>query len=336
MNTQTPRWHAVHIFLSDPQQTESFLVDVLAPNAQKLLQEKRISQWFFIRYWQGGPHLRFRFFCSDSNLISEVIDTLSVAAQHYKAPKALTKEEYYQQHSFDGEAQDIETLAWYSDGSVVPIDYEPEYQRYGGKHALLPNETLFCQSSHLASALVKATKSNIAARTSIALSLMLTTVLAYTSDTKKLRDFFFGYATYWQQYSQQNAVLFAKEMKNEALDPKQLMAVTELIQNKSSAKEKSKAGIQQAWRNAVEGLVVDLTYIYNNGELNSPFNNDVVNHKPEPHILHILSSQIHMLNNRLSMTPSFELVLSLKLVKALNYIIKTKEEEKDNENSLIA
>jgi thiopeptide-type bacteriocin biosynthesis protein len=328
------RWYSLHLFLSDPLKTEAFLTNILAPCAQKLMQEKKITNWFFIRYWLGGPHLRFRFLTNDPALQSELINTFSSIIDNYKAERAVSREEYYQQHSFDGESLDPATLPWHPDGSVVIIDYEPEYQRYGGEKAIVPAEVLFCQSSNLAVALVKASSANLSLRSGIALPLMLTTVLAYSTDPQLLRGFFFGYASYWQQYSSQNQALAAKELANPTPDIKHVELIKTML---GGAKSNSASQPQTLWRKSVKTLISELHAINATGQVISPFDNTPLDKKQfEPAMLHILSSQIHMLNNRLAMSPSFELLFSLKIVKALDAILVNEEKENVNENPVFA
>ncbi|MDR5591105.1 thiopeptide-type bacteriocin biosynthesis protein [Christiangramia sp. SM2212] len=52
---------------------DKILVEVIHPLIQKLIDNKIIEQWFFIRYQDPNSHLRIRFFSSDKEKIFKVI-----------------------------------------------------------------------------------------------------------------------------------------------------------------------------------------------------------------------------------------------------------------------
>lgn len=54
-----PRWLSFHVFL--PGAFETFLVDYLLPAVTAGLAAGRLKRFFFIRYSEGGYHLRLRF-----------------------------------------------------------------------------------------------------------------------------------------------------------------------------------------------------------------------------------------------------------------------------------
>src|SRR5690348_13935796 len=63
--TATPgtRWHSWHLYVdsADPAVTEHALIDVVAPALDRLRATGQApDRWFFVRYWQGGPHIRLR------------------------------------------------------------------------------------------------------------------------------------------------------------------------------------------------------------------------------------------------------------------------------------
>ena len=48
-------WH-LHVGAMGADLMDSVLLDGVVP----VLAELPVSKWFFVRYWQGGPHLRLR------------------------------------------------------------------------------------------------------------------------------------------------------------------------------------------------------------------------------------------------------------------------------------
>lgn len=55
-------WLSLHIFESGD--LDSFLVDRLLPAVRAFREEGLIERWFFLRYWNGGPHIRCRLECT--------------------------------------------------------------------------------------------------------------------------------------------------------------------------------------------------------------------------------------------------------------------------------
>lgn len=52
---------------------DAILINSLLPAVKKMLREKRISKWFFIRYTDPGFHIRFRVLVTDAGQIGQVI-----------------------------------------------------------------------------------------------------------------------------------------------------------------------------------------------------------------------------------------------------------------------
>lgn len=329
---KTENWYSLHIFLHDPEKSEAFLVNRLAPLAQQLKREGRLSGWFFIRYWMGGPHLRFRFRTADVQLLSSIQHKLKTQVQDYCSDTSLTAQDYYANHSFDGEQPAGDSLPWYDEGTVAAIGYEPEYQRYGGEQAIGLSEELFEQSSQLALAIIKATPQGPHARLGLAMPLMVETLTAYTADLGLAEAFFSGYAAFWEAYSSQNAQLAATQRQSQT-DPQTL----QLVQRSFPPRTHLQNGqLLQIWQHSVSRFIDSLAAKHEQRALMSPFDNQPVAETGlEPALLHLLSSQMHMLNNRLGLTPSFELILSLRIASAIRGL-QQQFKEKDSESLVVA
>ncbi len=59
------------------------LTRVIKPLTEQLLEEKRIDQWFFIRYSDPEPHLRIRFHCNDIAAIGNIINSIKGSIESY-------------------------------------------------------------------------------------------------------------------------------------------------------------------------------------------------------------------------------------------------------------
>lgn len=51
-------WVCVHTFLDAAH--DEFITDCIGPLALALTEEGHVQRWFFLRYWEGGPHVRLR------------------------------------------------------------------------------------------------------------------------------------------------------------------------------------------------------------------------------------------------------------------------------------
>jgi thiopeptide-type bacteriocin biosynthesis protein len=122
------RWLAAHLGVAgDPLAADAdrVILDLIAPLAEKALAEGHIQRFFFLRYHDGTPHVRFRLLGRNDRLEAEIrprIEAWSAAGS-------------------------IASLAW--------IAYEPETERYGGPSGMRLAEHFFHHSSLAAIALLR-------------------------------------------------------------------------------------------------------------------------------------------------------------------------------------
>ncbi|SHG70496.1 thiopeptide-type bacteriocin biosynthesis protein [Flagellimonas flava] len=103
-----------------PKTSDSILTDIIKPVTEKLLEEKIIKSWFFIRYTDPKHHLRLRFQVFDLKNIGEVINRL------YPYFKQLMNED----------------LIWKTQIET----YQRELERYGDNTMELSEEIFFHDS----------------------------------------------------------------------------------------------------------------------------------------------------------------------------------------------
>jgi thiopeptide-type bacteriocin biosynthesis protein len=121
-------WLSAHLFCMPPW--EPLLVQAVQPFVQELLNKEWITGWFFIRYWEKGPHIRLRL-RGQKTIIER--DVKPLLEQHFKAWFAANPT---QRNDLDASGK-LHPFAenWFPNDSVIYIDYEPEIERYGGKEA---------------------------------------------------------------------------------------------------------------------------------------------------------------------------------------------------------
>ncbi|MFJ6793469.1 thiopeptide-type bacteriocin biosynthesis protein [Streptomyces sp. NPDC091268] len=159
MTTTTDTWHSHHLFLhSDPEDTDAFLLRDAAPLLDALVAAGEADRWFFIRYAQDGPHVRIR------------LHAPAGAAAAAGLPERLARA---------GEAVPVAPGRWPSrHGEVRTVPYEPEAERYGGPAVLPVAEEVFAASTQV---VLEALRALHAGGGGAAARLMLAADLAHTT-----------------------------------------------------------------------------------------------------------------------------------------------------------
>lgn len=134
-------WRSLHCFLHwRPEHIDSFLTETVAPLMAGLQDAGHLTDWFFIRYSEGGPHLRIRVRDADPATVRKLQEALAEAVRTSPYPIwSLPEHDPATRHAH---------------GEVREIAYEPETERYGGPEALPVAEEIFCRSSQIAIAVV--------------------------------------------------------------------------------------------------------------------------------------------------------------------------------------
>jgi thiopeptide-type bacteriocin biosynthesis protein len=307
-------WHALHIFLSEPTLSNRFLVEWLAPQARQQLLAGHARNWFFVRYWEGGPHLRVRLKGMPAAQREVWHAAVQQALTPYLNPEPVARETYYGAHGFDGAPIDLTTLPWHAEGSVIEQPYEPEWQRYGGSQAMAVHEVLFDLSSTLAAALVRTSLTDPMRRMALSASVMPEFALAWRADAATLADFFDTYAAYWANYSQATR-RFAEQLGSTASAPPaaaQVQALAEQVQAAAGGIDTQARAPHVLLRQGLREAVQQLGAAHAHGLLRQPLDGRTVE-SPGAYAMAVqsmLSSQLHMFNNRMGLVPAQEVVLA--------------------------
>jgi len=145
-------WQALHAYNhGDADYNDRFLLEAVAPVARAAVANGAASGWFFIRYWEGGPHLRLRLADAPPETVDSVAGQLTGWLLAHPV-ESLTAESYYGA----GWAAAVEKMGWHEHGEVTREPYEPEVTRYGGPDAIGLAEEFFQLSSEISTDLVAA------------------------------------------------------------------------------------------------------------------------------------------------------------------------------------
>ncbi|MBL6449546.1 thiopeptide-type bacteriocin biosynthesis protein [Fulvivirga sp. 29W222] len=146
-STPDKKWLAAFLYYAEPW--EEFLIQGVKPLIDQVMGEKLADQYFFIRYWEKGPHIRLRF-KGNPNVLEKKVKPLII--DHFnKYFKNVPSE----RQDPDWLKEASEEYKWYPNNSVQFIEYEPETERYGGEHALQVSERQFQASSDATLAIVE-------------------------------------------------------------------------------------------------------------------------------------------------------------------------------------
>ncbi|MEV4400213.1 lantibiotic dehydratase C-terminal domain-containing protein [Nonomuraea sp. NPDC049607] len=150
-------WISLHAFHQGG--TDRLIVQAVGGLVRELAADGLLTGYFFLRYWEGGPHLRLRLLPSARP--QEVAERATAALERHLAAHpspaswdpgryAATAERYAR----------VEHLLHYDRrvrvrDDVEAIAYRPEYGTYGGPEAVEAAERHFHDSSRIALALLE-------------------------------------------------------------------------------------------------------------------------------------------------------------------------------------
>lgn len=158
-------WH-LHVPTFESAAADRVVSWVIGPAADLVRRWKAACEgtvpvaWFFVRYWQFGPHVRFRASGLEPDQAHQIDELLRARLADVLAVTvaALTSEEYRQVADPLAAAGEggppLEIGDLWPEG-VYRRPYQPEIERYGGARLLAQSEALFETSSELALAFLR-------------------------------------------------------------------------------------------------------------------------------------------------------------------------------------
>jgi thiopeptide-type bacteriocin biosynthesis protein len=157
--TERP-WVSAHLFHSGD--LDRLLSGAVRPLVAELLGGGHLSAYFFLRYWEGGSHLRLRLLPARADEDDLVRDLVAARAGRYLSRHPATRPVPAAEYATLAarlaawERLPAYTQTLYPDNSVRFIAYRPEHERYGTGACLHAVERHFTDSSQIALALVSA------------------------------------------------------------------------------------------------------------------------------------------------------------------------------------
>lgn len=153
-------WVSAHLFSQG--NLDRLLTDLVDPLLDELRERRLADRGFFLRYWDGGPHIRFRVLPSCLEAVAAVRGLIEQRAfayfAHSPAPEVLSQEEYLHSAREIGAWEGVRpTERMYANNSVHFLPYVPEHHRYGQGATLEVVEEHFSTSSELTLELLRGT-----------------------------------------------------------------------------------------------------------------------------------------------------------------------------------
>ena len=195
------RWKAFHIHYLHPQ--DALIAELL----QSLIADLKLSglvAWFFIRYWEQGPHIRVRLRIRHDNQSIETRFRSEVQAYMKRRPsislKDLSGAKAMTKFLAESEGKSAISTEIMPDNSLHERDYEPEIDKYGGTEGIAIAEHLFHTSSDLVVSLVRPTSDWDSQRLVIAVACTLLALRAAGLSQDESCDFLSEAQSHWARY----------------------------------------------------------------------------------------------------------------------------------------
>lgn len=306
----TEQWVSLHLFYHDDPLP--LLLECVQPAVAELQARHALQRFFFIRYWQGGPHVRLRLLPrseAEQEIIQELVTARAEAffATH-PAQFQIGNDEYVVLRSQRGLAEygEEDHTPLYPNNSLSAIPYQPEYERYGGARALPLVEQHFMESSEIALALLqrKPTHDQLSGQ---ALAMMFLAAFLCEEKLDIVRTSFENYHSWWKEAS-------SYRLRFQALYVRQKQKIQDLMGRLTTLQHdaQGQTDVLSRWISSIHTLKDRLAFLEQE-QSGVPGASE----EGRATLLEIVFSCIHMHNNRLGVSPIEEAYLAFLLKETL-------------------
>jgi hypothetical protein len=146
-------WVSAHVFYHGD--LDVLVGELISPLTRELVRRRLGRQFFFLRYWDGGPHIRLRVRPARGRSGDEVRELIERRCEEYlrrrPAPDRIDEQEYARSAAHMARWEATTPLPrMYPNNSVVFIPYMREGHRFGDGKSILAIERHFGESSQIA------------------------------------------------------------------------------------------------------------------------------------------------------------------------------------------
>ncbi|MEV6985562.1 thiopeptide-type bacteriocin biosynthesis protein [Sphaerisporangium sp. NPDC051017] len=329
-------WVALHVFYASD--ANPIVVEAVRPLVERLRADGLISGWFFIKYWKEGPHLRVRLRPSSPEVREEVTARALDAVREFLTRRPalyendveglgdLYKRMYVAEYGEAGWAEEYGAdgrMPFQPNNSVALYPYEPEYDRYGGEEGIRIAEWHFEHSSDMVAQLLSTSNTHVRpVLLGLAAQLTLMTACTFLSGDDAVHRFFQRYRSFWEtSYQEPAADAHGSFDKSLELTRDTFAARMTRIRALADAEGHAESSrIERTWLTHCRELRDRVRAAADRGELLFP-SRDGGGTAPMPYgedlVTILLSSYIHMTNNRLGAAILDEVYLSYLIERLL-------------------
>lgn len=320
-------WLAFHIFYASD--ANPVIVEAVRPLIRDLRADGLIDGWFFIKYWMEGPHVRVRLHPTSPEAFEQVRSQTRSALETflrrrpalYENDADLLNDLYkdmflaeYSQADWDAKYGVDGAMPMRANNTVVEFDYEPELGRYGGTVGMQIAQWHFAQSSDVVAGLLARSNPHVRP-VLLGLGAQLSLILAYAflGTDAAVAKFFAGYRSFWEDsYGQKSDDYHASFDKSLSSSGPQIADRIARIRAAAAGDVAQLPPFERNWVQHAQELQAKVSCAAQAGLLTFPDRDGSPVEITDPSALAsvLLSSYVHMTNNRLGVAILDEIYLS--------------------------
>lgn len=296
-------WLSVHVFYNDDQ--DGLITGCIGPLIATSKRSTAISEAFFLRHWERGPHVRLRLLGQAPSLEENRAHLKSCIGAYLRANPSRGLIPTPELQKINLRLGGLEpgsdgTAELFPDNSVQFIPYKPEYAKYGGRLGVRAAERFFDRSTEVSLMALERCKGNTRKRLGVALSFVLMGVLAFRVPEDDVLGFLDRYARRWVAYVS-GPLVAAQERWDESYR-RQRPALAKIARSILGSEFESDP-VLSAWWEAVEEVYATVRTLDAEDKLAlGDFRR--YDRCPEPSARYfLLSNYLHTTNNRLGVRP---------------------------------
>ncbi len=288
-------WISAYLYHAEPW--EEFLIKAVKPFVESRTDSLLINEFFYIRYWEKGPHIRLRLKVNE-------------------ADKAIVEKEVHEYFSkwfrHNSSRRKYTDTFWQENNIVVFETYQPEVVRYGGMEAMVIAEKIFFLSSKIVLQIMQEEKSwDYQKALTSAICMHLSFIHAAGMNEKEYIPFFSYISQQWlfsmlrrqpafqEEYlKHKEHILNAFERSYEQIHNTLIPFMNDFMVGLNNIQEYEDAWISD-WHEGLKEYLQDLKNVLLSGQFTNVDHSGVLKEKNIPLLWSIYSSLIHMTNNRL-------------------------------------
>ncbi|MCC5579622.1 thiopeptide-type bacteriocin biosynthesis protein [Microtetraspora sp. AC03309] len=185
-------WISAHAFYQGD--LDRLLVDLIDPLITELVADGLVEQWFFLRYWDGGPHVRVRVLPTPGRARSDIEGLLTARFDTYvrvhPSSERIGQADYGRLARALAEWEGLSSYSprlWPTD-TLGFVPYRREHRRYGDGASMEAVERHFTESSAIAMSVLRR-EASPARRATAAFAMILLAWFACRPDPADVAEF---------------------------------------------------------------------------------------------------------------------------------------------------